>query len=185
MLHNNLSTKQPKTINRNLQNKWLLDNLFDSHGNYIYCFSCIKKILNISGKRLCRLREIKRDQAKTPKIKVRKDQILPEQKFDRINEPSASEADRPENWKRRSLTYEFNRTLEGDKRISRKNPNAPFPVIFTFQADRFYRPQVWIYGRMACVCLRRQLESGSFLSSTMVDSTPKKVLLRSPTVFGK
>ena len=89
MLHNNLSTKQPKTINRNLQNKWLLDNLFDSHGNYIYCFSCIKKILNISGKRLCRLREIKRDQAKTPKIKVRKDQVLPEQICDIV--PPVSE----------------------------------------------------------------------------------------------
>jgi len=194
MLHNNLTTGQPKTKNRNLQNKWLLDNLFDSHGNYIYCFSCIKKILNVSGKRLCRLREIKQEQAKVSTIKVRKDQVLPEQicdivppvneinvltwwmnledrcmveiryapklhggtsnnnkenllprflsfidnnsqpngrsvgshgplyflnsKFDRINEPSASETDRPENWKRRSLTYEFNRTLEEDERIS-------------------------------------------------------------------
>ena len=194
MLHNNLSTNQPKTKNRNLQNKWLLDNIFDSHGNYTYCFSCIKKILNVSGKRLSRLREIKREQAKAPTIKMRTDQILPKQicdivppvneinvlawwmnledscmveircppklhggtsnnnkenllplflafidnnsqpngrrvgshgplyylnsKFDRTNEPSPSEADKPENWKRRSLTYEFNRTLEGDKRIS-------------------------------------------------------------------
>lgn len=194
MLHNNLSTKQPKTKNRNLQNKWLLDNIFDSYGNYIFCFSCIKKILKVSSKRICRLREIKREHAKSPTIKVRKDQVLPEQifdivppvnennvlswwmnlkdadmveirsapklhggksnnnkedllpmfltfidnnsqpngrrvgshgplyflnsKFDRINEPSASEANKPENWKRRSLAYEFNRTLDGDKRIS-------------------------------------------------------------------
>lgn len=194
MLRNDLSAKQSKTKNRWLQNKWLVDNVFDSYGNYVFCFSCIKKILKVSGKRIRRLREIKRQQAKSPTIKVRKDQVLPEQicdivppanetnvlawwmnlkdggmveirsdpkfhggksnntkeellplflafvdnnsqpngrrvgshgplyflnsKFDRINAPSASEADKPESWKRRSLTYEFNRTLEGDKRIS-------------------------------------------------------------------
>jgi hypothetical protein len=195
MFHNNLtSTQQPKTVNRNLQNKWLLDNIFDSYGNYIFCFSCIKNILNISGKRLHRLREIKHQQAKMPTIRIRKDQVLPEQiydivpplnetnilvwfqnlkdsnmvelrfspklhcgksnnnkeellpqflsfidnnsqangrrvgshgplyffnsKFNRINTPSASEANKPENWKRHSLVYEFNRTLEGNKSIS-------------------------------------------------------------------
>lgn len=194
MLHNNLPAKQPKTVNRNLQNRWLLDNIFDSHGNYIFCFSCIKNILNVSGKRISRLREVKREQAKSPTIKMRKDRVLPEQirdivppadegnvlswwmnlndagtveirmppklhggksnnskekllplflafvdnnsqpngrrvgshgplyfldsKFDRINEPSASDAHKPENWKRRSLTYEFNRSLDGDERIS-------------------------------------------------------------------
>ncbi|MCP4648666.1 MAG: hypothetical protein GY853_01115, partial [PVC group bacterium] len=39
-------------------------------------------------------------------------------KFDRINEPSLSETDKPEQWKRRSLVYEFNRSLDGNKRIS-------------------------------------------------------------------
>ncbi len=194
MLHNNLSSHQPKTKNRNLQNKWLLDNIFDSYGNYVFCFSCIKKMLKISGQRIRRLREIKQQQAKSPTIRMKKDQVLKEHicdvvppvnetnilawwmnlkdadmveirstpkihggksnnnkeellpqflafidnnsqpngrsvgshgplyflnsKFDRINEPSASETDKPENWKRRSLVYEFNRTLEGGKRIS-------------------------------------------------------------------
>ncbi|MCP4112723.1 MAG: hypothetical protein GY749_45545, partial [Desulfobacteraceae bacterium] len=39
-------------------------------------------------------------------------------KFDRINAPSVSKADKPEQWKRRSLVYEFNRTLDGNKSIS-------------------------------------------------------------------
>ena len=195
MLRNNLSsTQQLKTKNRNLQNKWLINNIFDSYGNYIFCFSCIKSILEVSGKRIHRLREIKRQQAKTPTIKIRKDQVLPEQtsdivppvkvanalawwmslkdgslvdlrfspklhngksnnnkeeilpqllsfidnncqpngrrigshgplyffnsKFDRINAPSSSETGKPENWKRRSLVYEFNRTIESTKSIS-------------------------------------------------------------------
>ena len=195
MYHNNLSSgKQRKTINRNLQNNWLLANIFDSYGNYIFCFSCIKNILNVSGKRIHRLREIKRQQAKAPTIRIRKDQVLPEQiydvvppveaknvlvwwmslpdnsmvemrsypklhcgksnnnkeellpsflsfidsncqpngrrvgshgplfflnsKFDRINEPSVKEVNKSENWKRRSLVYEYNRTIEGGKKIS-------------------------------------------------------------------
>jgi len=196
MFHNNLSSSQEvKAKNRSMQNQWLLDNIFDSYGNYLFCFSCIKNILKVSGKRIHRLREIKQQQAKFPTIKIRKYQILPEQicdivspidepnilawwmnledssivelrsssklhggksnnnkeedilprflsfidnnsqsngrrvgshgplyfinsKFDRINAPSISELDKPENWKRRSLVYEFNRTLGNNKSIS-------------------------------------------------------------------
>ncbi|MCP4347350.1 MAG: hypothetical protein GY795_17735 [Desulfobacterales bacterium] len=195
MLHNNLtSTQQPKTINRKQQNRWLLDNAFDSYGNYIFCISCIMSILNVSSRRLHRLRKIKRREAETPTIKIRKDQVLQEQicdivppanetnvlvwwksledssmvelrsppklhrgksnnskeyliprflsfidnnsqpngrrigshgplwffnsKFNRINAPSANEADKPEKRKMRSLVYEFNKTLEDNKRIS-------------------------------------------------------------------
>jgi hypothetical protein len=176
------------------QNKWLLENVFDSYGNYIYCFSCVKEILGIGGTRLHRLREIKRQQINTPVIQIRKDQVLIKQicdvvspvsepniltwwmslenstivelrifpklhsgksnydkeellsyfldfidnnsqangrrvgshgalyflnsKFDRINEPSVSEIDKPEQWKKRSLVYEFNRSLDGNKKIS-------------------------------------------------------------------
>ena len=198
-LVNRASIQQPKTANkkyRNIkqQNKWLLDNVFDSYGNYLFCFSCIKNILDVGGKRLHRLREIKRQQAKVPTIRLRKDQVSTEQtcnvvppatvtnvlawwtnledssiielhnppklhhgksnnckeellarflefidnnsqpngrrvgshgplffmnsKFDRINAPSASEVGKPERWKRRSLVYEFNRTLEDNNSIS-------------------------------------------------------------------
>ena len=49
------SIQQPKTENKkyrdiNQQNKWLLENVFDSYGNYLFCFSCIKNILDIGGK---------------------------------------------------------------------------------------------------------------------------------------
>ncbi|MCP3931955.1 MAG: hypothetical protein GY705_23010, partial [Bacteroidetes bacterium] len=198
-LVNRASIQQPKTANKkyrdiNQQNKWLLENVFDSYGNYIFCFSCIKNILEVGGKRLHRLREIKRQQANAPTIRVRKDQVSTEQtcdvvvpatvtnvlawwtnledssiieihnppklhhgksnnskedflalflefidnnsqpngrrvgshgalfflnpKFDRINAPSASEVGKPEQWKRRSLVYEYNRTLEGNNSIS-------------------------------------------------------------------
>lgn len=71
MLHNNLtSTQQPKTINRKLQNRWLLDNVFDSHGNYNFCISCIMSILNVSSRRLHRLRKIKRQEAKTALVQL-------------------------------------------------------------------------------------------------------------------
>jgi len=195
----NLLTKTENTEkkdhqDRSKQNQWLIDNVFDSYGNYLYCFSCIKKILGIGGTRLHRLREIKRQQANAPIIKMRKDQVsmtqirdiilptnevdilswwtsLDEQstvelrvppklhtgksnyhkeeilscflefidnnsqpngrrvgshgalhflnsKFDRINEPLSSEEDKSEQWKRRSLVYEFNRSLDNKRKIS-------------------------------------------------------------------
>jgi len=199
-LVNRASIQQPKTANKkyrdiNQQNKWLLENVFDSYGNYIFCFSCIMNILEVGGKRLHRLREIKRQQANAPTIRVRKDQVSTEQacdvvppatvtnvlawwtnlkdssiielhnppklhhgksnnskeegllarflefidnnsqpngrrvgshgplfflnsKFDRINAPSVAEVGKPEQWKRRSLVYEYNRTLEDNKSIS-------------------------------------------------------------------
>ena len=198
-LFNRASIQQPKTANKkyrdiNQQNKWLLENVFDSYGNYTFCFSCIKNILDVGGKRLHRLRGIKRRQASAPTIRVRKDQVSTEQtcnvvppatvtnvlgwwaslenssiielhnppklhhgksnnnkedllarflefidhnsqpngrrvgshgplfflnsKFDRINAPSASEAGKPDQWKRRSLVYEYVRTLEDNKSIS-------------------------------------------------------------------
>ncbi len=198
-LVNRASIQKPKTANKkyrdiNQQNKWLLENVFDSYGNYLFCFSCIKSILDVGGKRLHRLREIRRQQANSPTIRVRKDQISTEQtcdvvppatvtnvlawwinledssiielnnppklhhgksnnskeelltrflefidnnsqpngrrvgshgplfflnsKFDRINAPSASEVGKPEQWKRRSLVYEYNRTIEDNKSIS-------------------------------------------------------------------
>ena len=39
-------------------------------------------------------------------------------KFDRINAPSVAEVGKPEQWKRRSLVYEYNRTLEDNNSIS-------------------------------------------------------------------
>ena len=74
------SIQQPKTASkqyRNItqQNKWLLENVFDSYGNYIFCFSCIKNILEVGGKRLHRLRDIKRQQVHAATIHMRKHQV--------------------------------------------------------------------------------------------------------------
>ena len=42
------------------QNAWLLTNIFDASGNYLYCVSCIVSILCVREKRLARLRKVKR-----------------------------------------------------------------------------------------------------------------------------
>lgn len=198
-LINRASIQQPKTTSKqyrniNQQNKWLLENVFDSYGNYIFCFSCIKTILEVGGKRLHRLRDMKRQQVNAATIHLRKHQVplerigdvVPPVKetnvlewwmsledssmvelrsppklhggtsnyrkeellprfldfidhnsqpngrrvgshgplfflnatFDRLNAPSVSEVGKPEPWKRRSFVYEFNRTLEDERRIS-------------------------------------------------------------------
>ena len=82
-LVNRASIQQPKTASkryRNItqQNKWLLENVFDSYGNYIFCFSCIKNILEVGGKRLHRLRDIKRQQVHAATIHMRKHQVARE-----------------------------------------------------------------------------------------------------------
>jgi len=183
-----------KYRNINKQNEWLLENVFDVYGNYLFCVSCITKILDVHSSRLRRLREIKREQANAPIRQMRKKDILKERardiippenitnvldwwvsldnnslvdlreppklhhgssnnskkkflsifldfvdtnsqpngrqvgshgplfffcpKFDRINAPSKSEVDKPDQWKRRSLVYEFNHTLDVSESIS-------------------------------------------------------------------
>ena len=65
---NTPKSKSKKHRNINQQNTWLLEHIFDSYGNYIYCLSCIKKILGVGGDRLSRLRRIRRQQVNTPVI---------------------------------------------------------------------------------------------------------------------
>jgi hypothetical protein len=226
--------EQPKTTRkkkRNIkkQNKWLLSNVFDSYGNYLYCYSCIKNILGVGGTRLHRLREIKRQQANTPTIRVRKDQVSVEQlcdvvspanepdiltwwmnlensdivelrfppklhhgksnnckemllphflnfidknsqvngrrvgshgplfflnsKFDRINTPSKREEDKPEKWKRRSLVYEFNRTLEGNDSISNGTAKK---WLKTYKPKHAISPKKTDYCEMCVECLEQK-----------------------------
>lgn len=189
------SEQQPKKSNKKYrdlkkQNEWLLENVFDIHGNYLFCVSCIIEILNVHASRLHRLRKIKREQANILIRRVRKQDVQKEQiqnivpplnvknvlewwmclendslvdlrtpprlhqgrgnnrkeqllsrflnfidtnsqpngrqvgshgplfflspKFYRINAPSKNDANKSEEWKRRSLVYEFNRTLDGE-----------------------------------------------------------------------
>ena len=41
------------------QNAWLLANIFDASGNYLYCAACIVSVLGVREKRLARLRKVK------------------------------------------------------------------------------------------------------------------------------
>ena len=41
------------------QNAWLLSNVYDSRGNYIFCQECIRYYLGVGKQRMSRLRQIK------------------------------------------------------------------------------------------------------------------------------
>ncbi len=188
----NLQIKKYPNITK--QNEWLLNNVFDIYGNYIFCVSCINKILSVHPTRLSRLRKIKQEIAKSPTQQIKKKDVPDDRirdiippsdvtnilewwlsieddsllelrdipklyygssnnskeyliprflefidtnsqpngrqisshgplyfispKFDRINSPSKNEANKPEQWKQRSLVYEFNRTVGEGESIS-------------------------------------------------------------------
>lgn len=81
MLHfkskSKLSETREKKPARDLtsQNQWLIENVFDSYGNYVYCYSCIKSILHVGGTRLRRLRKIKQRQSNCPTVKILKSKV--------------------------------------------------------------------------------------------------------------
>ncbi len=54
------------------QNEWIRANMFDSIGNYLYCFNCIKSSLGISKSRLSRQRSIKRHESQEPIVQMTK-----------------------------------------------------------------------------------------------------------------
>eukprot|EP00117_Sycon_ciliatum_P041685 scpid81840/ scgid30444/ len=41
------------------QNDWLISNVFDASGNFLYCRSCITRTLRVSNQRLSRLRKMR------------------------------------------------------------------------------------------------------------------------------
>jgi len=207
------------------QNEWLLENVFDIHGNYLFCAACIKETLNIHASRLHRLRKIKREQANAQIRRVKKKDIKNEQvinivpplnvenvlewwmsldsesivelrelpklhqgrgnnrkehlrslfldfidmnsqpngrhigshgplffispKFDRINAPSKREIDKSEEWKRRSLVYEFNRTLDAGESISNGTAKN---CLKQFRPKHAISPSITDYCPMCAEC---------------------------------
>ena len=57
------------------QNEWLQANMFDSLGNYLYCYNCIISSFGISRERRTRLRKIKREQAHHPIVEMSKSDV--------------------------------------------------------------------------------------------------------------
>ncbi len=57
------------------QNEWLLANVFDSLGNYLYCHNCIRSSFGISKDRLARQRKIKRQESKQPVVQMTKQNV--------------------------------------------------------------------------------------------------------------
>ena len=54
------------------QNSWIRENLFDAHGNYLYCYDCILHHLRIHSERLSRQRQIKVRQCQQPILSMTK-----------------------------------------------------------------------------------------------------------------
>lgn len=75
--HPNKSNKKYRNLTK--QNEWLLENVFDIHGNYLFCVSCIIETLNVHSSRLHRLRKIKQEQANTITRRVKKKDVRTEQ----------------------------------------------------------------------------------------------------------
>ncbi len=57
------------------QNEWIRANLFDSIGNYLYCYNCIRASLGVSKDRLSRQRSIKRQQSHEPIVEMTKSEV--------------------------------------------------------------------------------------------------------------
>ena len=88
MLHTGTELKKRKIINprpkrsdftqyRDVarQNQWMRANLFDSIGNYLYCFNCVRSCLGISKDRLSHQRRIKRQESKEPIVRMTKEEV--------------------------------------------------------------------------------------------------------------
>ena len=61
-LHNRQSANSTgQHRNYKQENEWLLQNVFDSHGNYVFCYSCILAWINVHEGCLSKLRKTKRD----------------------------------------------------------------------------------------------------------------------------
>lgn len=90
MVHQGTELKKRKTINptpkrpesefthyRDItrQNEWLRANMFDSMGNYLYCYNCIRASLGVSKDRLTRQRRIKREESKNPVVQMSKSEV--------------------------------------------------------------------------------------------------------------
>ena len=58
------------------QNQWLRENIFDVHGNYLYCLACIVSNLGVHTERLPRQREIKVNQCQEPAITLAKREVI-------------------------------------------------------------------------------------------------------------
>ena len=57
------------------QNEWLRANIFDSVGNYLYCFTCIISSLGISKDRLTHQRNLKRHECQHPIVQSVKSEV--------------------------------------------------------------------------------------------------------------
>ena len=73
------------------QNEWLRANMFDSLGNYLYCFNCIKSSFGISRDRLSHQRSIKRRESKEPVVEMTKQDVEEQRLGEFVIMPSESE----------------------------------------------------------------------------------------------
>ena len=74
------------------QNEWLRQNVFDSFGNYLYCFACVCSALGVSKDRLTRQRNIKRQNSQQPIVEMKKCEVEEKRLGDYVIMPANVEA---------------------------------------------------------------------------------------------
>ena len=57
------------------QNEWLVANVFDSMGNYLFCQPCIVAVFGPSRQRLAHLRNVKREMCQHPVVDMTKEEV--------------------------------------------------------------------------------------------------------------
>ncbi len=76
--------------NMTAQNAWLLSNVYDSRGNYIFCQECVKYYLGIGKQRMSRLRRIKASRSQMPTISMTKREVCSEKLEAKVVMPASS-----------------------------------------------------------------------------------------------
>jgi len=96
------------------QNKWLRANMFDSLGNYLYCFGCILSSFEISSDRLAHQRKLKREECQNPILQFTKSEVEEQHLGDYVLMPSSVESSFKKWW----------RSLEPSCNVDVKYPHA-------------------------------------------------------------
>ena len=74
------------------QNQWIRENLFDAHGNYLYCVACIVNNLGVYTERLSRQRQIKVRLCQEPIVVMTKKEVVEKKLVSFVLHPDVDES---------------------------------------------------------------------------------------------
>ena len=95
-------TKNPQMKqqrNKAAENAWLLRNIFDVQGNYLYCYKCILEYFRLSPQRLTRLCRVKCLTNTAPIKELSKQEVTKDKLTDYVLPPQSTDMSFSEWWK--------------------------------------------------------------------------------------